>query len=105
MGREVDVDRLYWATHEQNTVMEAVSHASKVKGESSLQVYNLRKVDMDKSICKSTSSPERTVVIKVLISRYAEERGSVIMKKLGRVVQMVWKSKGRRLTFDQLIGK
>lgn len=62
--------------------MEAVSHAPKVKGESYLQVYNLREADMDKSICKSTGSPETTIVIKVLISRNAEQRGSAIKKKL-----------------------
>lgn len=63
--------------------MEAVSHAPKVKGESYLQVYNLREANMDKSIHKSTGSPGTTIVIKVLISRNAEQRGSAIKKKLG----------------------
>lgn len=63
--------------------MAPVSHAPNVKGESYLPVYNLREADMDKPICKSTGSPERTIVIKVLISRNAEQRGSAIKKKLG----------------------
>lgn len=84
--KEVEVDQ-YPATHEQNTVMEAMSHAPKVKRESYLQVYSLRGVDVDKPVCKSTISPERMIVTKVLISRCTEQRRSVIKKGLGTVVQ------------------
>lgn len=84
--REVEVDQ-YPATHEQNTVMEAVSHVSKVKGQSYLQVYSLRGADVDKPVCKSTISPDKVIVTKVLINRCAEQRRSVIEKGLGTVVQ------------------
>lgn len=54
--KEVEVD-YYPSTREQSTVMEAVIHAPKVKGESYLQIYNLREANVDKPICKFNQQP------------------------------------------------